>query len=69
MTLIDVALLYIGDTLYREREERRTSDTELFWDLIFVGSISLLGHNLAASPDIYHLEIFALTFIPLWKIW
>ncbi|RUS17475.1 hypothetical protein BC937DRAFT_89933 [Endogone sp. FLAS-F59071] len=58
-----------GDTLYREREERKTSDTELFWDLIFVGSVSLLGHDLAASPDIYHLEVFALTFIPLWKIW
>ncbi|RUP48010.1 bacterial low temperature requirement A protein-domain-containing protein [Jimgerdemannia flammicorona] len=58
-----------GDTLHRGAEERRTSYTELFWDLIFVGAIGLMGHELVHKPDGFHLEQFVLTFIPLYKVW
>ncbi|RUS34427.1 hypothetical protein BC938DRAFT_480490 [Jimgerdemannia flammicorona] len=62
-------LFSLGDTLHRGAEERRTSYTELFWDLIFVGAIGLMGHELVHKPDGFHLEQFVLTFIPLYKVW
>ncbi|KAG9301916.1 hypothetical protein G9A89_004596 [Geosiphon pyriformis] len=56
--------------LHRELEERRTSMTELFWDLIFVAVAGVLGHSLV-SEDINgaRLEAFFITFFPIWRLW
>ncbi|CAG8487368.1 7485_t:CDS:10 [Ambispora leptoticha] len=59
-------------TLHREAEERSSSFTELFWDLVFVGAVGILGHQLInniSSEGAESLEIFFITFYPVWRIW
>ncbi|CAJ0899842.1 6072_t:CDS:10 [Entrophospora sp. SA101] len=43
-------------TLHREAEERKSSYTELFWDLIFVAVVNNLGHLLVSDISFSNLE-------------
>ncbi|CAG8519481.1 5356_t:CDS:2, partial [Paraglomus occultum] len=55
--------------LHREAEERTMSYTELFWDLIFVGVVRIIGHTLVSDVSITSLKHYFLTFYPLWRLW
>jgi low temperature requirement protein LtrA len=47
-----------GDVLYREKEEARAAWSELFYDLVFVGVLSTLAHQLENSWSIFIFPIF-----------
>jgi low temperature requirement protein LtrA len=53
--------------LAREREERKTSWLELFYDLIFVALVSQLTHALADDPS--HLLRFSTLYLIIWRSW
>ncbi|CAG8511839.1 165_t:CDS:2 [Paraglomus brasilianum] len=55
--------------LHREAEERSMSYTELFWDLIFVGVVRIIGHTLVSDVNSASLKHYFLTFYPLWRLW
>jgi len=47
--------------LHREAEERSMSYTELFWDLIFVGVVRIIGHTLVSDVNSASLKHYFLT--------
>jgi hypothetical protein len=53
--------------LVREKEERKTSWNELFYDLIFVAAVSNVGDNLASNPAWF--GHFCLMFYPIYSTW
>lgn len=53
--------------LAREREERKTSWLELFYDLIFVALVSQLTHALAGNPA--ELLRFSTLYVIIWRSW
>jgi low temperature requirement protein LtrA len=55
--------------LHREEEERKTSWTELFWDLVLVGVISKLAHAVADEADGLAIGHFMLLFAMIFRIW
>ncbi|EJU06611.1 hypothetical protein DACRYDRAFT_113275 [Dacryopinax primogenitus] len=58
-----------GQTLVRENEERQSGRLELFFDLTFVGLISVLAHDCVENPDGAHVAKYVLTFAPIYMIW
>ncbi|KAF0496177.1 LtrA-domain-containing protein [Gigaspora margarita] len=55
--------------LHREDDERSSSYSELFWDLIFVAVVSNLGFMLTSDISVNGLQRFVLTFYPMWRLW
>jgi low temperature requirement protein LtrA len=51
------------------REERRASWLELFFDLAFAGAVGQLAGALQDHPSLGTLARFALLFIPVWWVW
>lgn len=49
--------------------ERKATWTELFYDLAFVASIAVLGHELAAHFDLKGIMTFLIVFTGLWWSW
>ncbi|CAG8801305.1 27180_t:CDS:2, partial [Racocetra persica] len=47
--------------LHREADERSSSYSELFWDLIFVAVVSILGTKLTSDISLNGLQRFFLT--------
>ncbi|KAF8339029.1 uncharacterized protein EI90DRAFT_3151619 [Cantharellus anzutake] len=58
-----------GKTLIRDHEERSTGRLELFFDLVFVGLISVLSEEYVRNPDGDHLAKYLLTYGAAWNIW
>jgi Bacterial low temperature requirement A protein (LtrA) len=56
-------------TIVREKEERKATFDELFYDLIFVATVAALGHSLAAHPTWTQFGYFCLFFTPVWYTW
>ncbi|CAG8445156.1 893_t:CDS:10 [Acaulospora morrowiae] len=56
-------------TLHREADERSSSYTELFWDIIFVAVVQNSGHLLVEHISGQSLEKFIVTFFPIFRIW
>lgn len=58
--------LRVGDD---ETQPRHATWLELFYDLVFVVSISQLAHNLGENVSISGLLSFVALFIPVWWAW
>lgn len=58
-----------GNKLYREKDERKPSQFELVFDLIFVAVVNGLGHATAESSSAINVLKFALSFWPCFSIW
>ncbi|KZP00219.1 hypothetical protein CALVIDRAFT_325162 [Calocera viscosa TUFC12733] len=58
-----------GHILVREDEERQSGRLELFFDLTFVGLISVLARECVDNPDGAHVAQYILTFAPVYMIW
>lgn len=60
-------------TLQYHLENRHATWLELFFDLVFVASISVVTHNLAHTHqghiDTQQLLMFPVEFLPVWWIW
>ena len=55
--------------LMREKEERKTSWSELFLDLVFVAAVATLGHQLIDDFEPWKLHRYIVLFIPVRQIW
>ncbi|KAJ1024947.1 hypothetical protein NDA18_004233 [Ustilago nuda] len=58
-----------GNKLYREKDERKPSQFELVFDLIFVAVVNGLGHATAESNTAINVLKFVLSFWPCFSIW
>ena len=58
-----------GNKLYREKDERKPSQFELVFDLIFVAVVNGLGHATAESSSAINAFRFVLSFWPCFSIW
>lgn len=58
-----------GGHLYREKDERKPSQFELFFDLIFVAVVNGLGHATAEASSAVNAFKFVLSFWPCFSIW
>ncbi|KIS67964.1 uncharacterized protein UMAG_11048 [Mycosarcoma maydis] len=58
-----------GNKLYREKDERKPSQFELVFDLIFVAVVNKLGHATAESSSAINAFKFVLSFWPCFSIW
>ncbi|KAJ1023190.1 hypothetical protein NDA16_003343 [Ustilago loliicola] len=58
-----------GNKLYREKDERKPSQFELVFDLIFVAVVNGLGHATAESSTAINVLKFVLSFWPCFSIW
>ncbi|KAJ3343267.1 hypothetical protein HDU93_009253 [Gonapodya sp. JEL0774] len=54
------------ETLVREEEERKTSWSELFFDLVFVVATAAVGHVYINN---LRLQDFIFIFVPIWRVW
>ena len=52
-----------------ERDERKISWLELFYDLIYVATIIQLGNRLSDDVSVQGVLLFVLLFIPVWWSW
>jgi low temperature requirement protein LtrA len=52
-----------------DREERRTSWLELFFDLVFAGAVGQLAGALQDHPGLGNLARFMMLFTPIWWLW
>jgi low temperature requirement protein LtrA len=52
-----------------QREERRASWVELFFDLVFAGAVNQLAGTLQDHPGLGTLTRFAFFFVPVWWLW
>jgi len=52
-----------------DREERRASWLELFFDLAFAGAVGQLAGALQDHPSLGTLARFGMLFIPIWWLW
>jgi low temperature requirement protein LtrA len=52
-----------------QREERRASWAELFFDLVFAGAVNQLAGTLQDHPGLGTLTRFAFFFVPVWWLW
>ena len=52
-----------------DREERRASWLELFFDLAFAGAVGQLAGALQDHPSLGHLARFLMLFTPIWWLW
>ncbi|MGO8960050.1 MAG: low temperature requirement protein A [Streptosporangiaceae bacterium] len=52
-----------------DREERRTSWLELFFDLVFAGAVGQLAGALQHNPGLGTLARFFMLFTPIWWLW
>ena len=52
-----------------DREERRTSWVELFFDLAFAGAVGQLASAFQDHPGLGNLARFAMLFTPIWWLW
>ena len=52
-----------------DREERRTSWLELFFDLVFAGAVGQLAGALQDHPGLGNLARFIMLFTPIWWLW
>jgi len=55
--------------LVRDNHHRTASWNELFFDLVFVAVIALLGHDFIGKNNAEGLNEFALLYMPVYKIW
>jgi hypothetical protein len=61
---------FIQQTLYTEREDRLPAWDELFFDLIYVAVILLLGDILKQGKvSLASLQHFCLVMMPIWNTW
>jgi len=51
------------------RDERRTSWLELFFDLVFAGAVGQLAGTLQDHPALGPLARFIMIFTPIWWLW
>jgi low temperature requirement protein LtrA len=51
------------------RDERRASWLELFFDLVFAGAVGQLAGALQEHPSLGTLARFAMLFTPIWWLW
>src|SRR5262244_760231 len=51
------------------RDQRRTSWLELFFDLAFAGAVGQLAGAFQDQPSLGNLARFALLFTPIWLLW
>lgn len=58
-----------GHKLFREKDERKPSQFELVFDLIFVAVVNRLGHRTAESSSAINVLKFVLSFWPCFSIW
>ncbi|KAJ3041417.1 hypothetical protein HDV00_009397 [Rhizophlyctis rosea] len=56
-------------TLHREESERKTTWLELFFDLLFVGLIAIVGHHYAEHPSASALGDYILLFLMSFRTW
>jgi low temperature requirement protein LtrA len=52
-----------------DREERRASWLELFFDLVFAGAVGQLAGALQNHPGLGALARFTMLFTPIWWLW
>ena len=52
-----------------DRDERRASWLELFFDLVFAGAVGQLAGAFQEHPGLATLAGFALLFTPIWWVW
>ena len=52
-----------------DREERRASWLELFFDLAFAGAVGQLAGALQDHPSLGNLTRFLMLFTPIWWLW
>jgi low temperature requirement protein LtrA len=52
-----------------DREERRASWLELFFDLVFAGAVGQLAGAFQDHPELGTLARFFLLFVPIWWLW
>ena len=52
-----------------DRDERRASWLELFFDLAFAGAVGQLAGALQSHPDLGTVACFAMLFTPIWWLW
>ncbi|HEV3288606.1 MAG TPA: low temperature requirement protein A [Streptosporangiaceae bacterium] len=52
-----------------DRDERRASWVELFFDLVFAGAVGQLAGALQDHPALGGLARFAMLFTPIWWLW
>src|SRR5271165_1640664 len=52
-----------------DREERRASWLELFFDLVFAGAVGQLAGALQDHPGLGTLARFVMLFTPIWWLW
>ncbi len=52
-----------------DRDERRASWLELFFDLAFAGAVGQLAGALQSHPDLGTVARFAMLFTPIWWLW
>ena len=57
------------DVLYRESEHRSATWNELFFDLVMVAVLHTVGEELVNDFGGPSLQLFLLTFVPIWNIW
>jgi low temperature requirement protein LtrA len=55
--------------LFRSAEERTSGRLELFFDLVYVGIISVLAEEAVSHPDGASLVVYLITYLPAWLIW
>jgi low temperature requirement protein LtrA len=67
-------VVHLGSPVLRtadghDRDERRASWLELFFDLAFAGAVGQLAGAFQDDPGLAALARFALLFIPIWWLW
>jgi low temperature requirement protein LtrA len=60
---------FIGKILYRTKHERKVTWDELFFDLVFVAVIALLGQVLHSDVTSENIKKFIMLFYPIWSCW
>ncbi|KAJ3053909.1 hypothetical protein HK097_003099 [Rhizophlyctis rosea] len=56
-------------TLHREESERKTTWLELFFDLLFVGLVAIVGHHYVEHPSSAALGQYILLFLMSFRTW
>lgn len=52
--------------MYREEEEQKVTYDELFFDLFYVGVMSLISHMVADHPEDWGISDYSMAFTIVW---